>query len=114
MKCECCGEREAEVRVIDVTDTKSAARQLCAICANGNLRRYEEEMAHEAHARLPDGPTLDAILARAERHGTPDQRRQLALMLRVRAEEEPGRLTPAARAFFARFAPPPRAGESGR
>jgi hypothetical protein len=114
MKCQQCGVREAEVRMIDVTNTHSRERQLCAICANGDLRTYEEETAQEAHSRLPDGPTLDAILANAERHGTPDQRRQLALMLRVRSAQEPGRLTPAALAFLTRFAPPHRAGESSR
>ena len=111
MKCQQCGVREAEVRLIDVTDTHAGQRQLCAICASDDVRTYEEEMAHEAHARLPDGPTLDAILERAERHGTPDQRRQLALMLRVRSAQEPGRLTPTANAFLARYAPPHRAGE---
>jgi len=111
MKCQQCGVREAEVRLIDVTDSHAGQRQLCAICASGDLRTYEEEMAQEAHARLPDGPTLDAILANAERHGTPDQRRQLALMLRVRAAQEPGRLTPTALAFLAHFAPPPTIAE---
>ena len=51
MKCEYCGEREAEVRLIDVTNTQSSERRPCAICVNGKLRRDEDEMAHGESGR---------------------------------------------------------------
>jgi hypothetical protein len=112
MLCQQCGVREAEVHLTELTNADVGQRQLCPICANVELQVFELEMAQEAHANLPDGKTLDSILTAAEAQGTPDQRRQLALMLRVRASREPGRLTPTAIAFLARFGPPPGAGPS--
>jgi hypothetical protein len=110
MLCQQCGVREAEIQLTELTDVHLAQRQLCGICGNVDLRRFEEEAAQLGHAKLPDGSTLDAALALAERQGTPDQRRQLALALRVRAAQEPRRLTPAAKEFLARFGPPPDTG----
>lgn len=106
MLCQQCGVREAEISLTDVTNAGIRERQVCLVCANDDLHAFESEMAQEAHANLPDGKTLDSILTLAEKQGTPDQRRQLALMLRVRAARQPGRLTPTAISFLARFGPP--------
>jgi protein-arginine kinase activator protein McsA len=106
MLCEQCNVREADVHLTEIANASIGQRRLCSICASADVRAVETEMAEEAHARLPDGETLDVILTRAAAHGTPDQRRQLALMLRVRAAQQPGRLTPTALAFLTRFGPP--------
>ena len=103
MLCEQCGVREADVRLTEVTNARHAQRQLCPICSSVQLQAFESEMAEAAHANLPDGKILDSILTLAEREGTADQQRQLALMLRVRARQQPERLTPTAIAFLARF-----------
>ena len=106
MICQRCGVREAEIRLIDLTDSGAERRHLCSVCAGVGLQAFEAELARTAHANLPDGPALDAALYLAERRGTPDQRRQLALMLRERAEHEASRMTSFAIEFLSRFAPP--------
>ena len=106
MVCEQCGVRDADIRLIDLTDTGAERRHLCSVCAGVGLQAFEAELARTAHANLPDGPALDAALGLAESRGTPDQRRQLALMLRERAEHEPTRMTSSAIEFLSRFAPP--------
>jgi len=105
MLCEQCEVRGADVHLTEVTNAGIGQRQLCSICASAKVQAVETEMAEAAHANLPDEETLDSILSRVAAHGTPDQRRQLALMLRARAAQQPGRLTPTALAFLARFAP---------
>ena len=107
MLCQHCGAREAEVRLTELMDSAAAERQLCHVCAGGHLQAFEEDLALRAHMSLPDGPALDAALARVARDGTPSQRRQIALMLKARADREPSRLTPSAVAFLNRFGPPP-------
>src|SRR4051812_4381539 len=106
MLCEQCGVREADAYLTEVRNAHVGQRQLCSICVTVELRAAEKEMAEAAHTNLPDGKTLDSILTLAAAQGTTDQQRQLALMLRARATQQPGRLTPTAHAFLARFGPP--------